>query len=131
MRCAHNAAIGSEAGQDKRRCSQVMQQYLQRRLEKSRMHRLEYEVIVVVRLKREDEWSARTTRYQAAVHQALRIRTPLAEIIVNVDGGNTCMPAPTLEFGQTISHWQCVFQDLITVGELEMIDDVNEDECHG
>ena len=108
-----------------------MQQDLQRRLKKGRMHRLEHEVILVIRLERLDEWSARAIRCKAAAHKALGIGTPLAEIIVDVDGGDAGAPAPLLEFGQTAGHRQGVFQDLVAVREFEMIDDVNEDECDG
>ena len=118
VRRAYDAAVRREPRQDQRRRSQ-MQQDFQRRLKEGRMHRLEHDVILVVGPPGFDEGSASATRYQAAFHKTLGIGTPLAEIIVDIDGGNARAPAPLLQFGQRTGFGQGVLQDLVGVRELE------------
>ena len=67
-------------------------------------------------------------RFKATAHQAFGVGTPLAEIVVDVNGGDTGAPAAVFELGQSCRHWQGIFQDLVAIREFEMVDDVDQDE---
>jgi hypothetical protein len=95
------------------------------------VHRLEHEVVLVIRSDGLDEWSTRTIRFKAVVHQAFGVGTPLAEIVIDVNGRDAGAPAAVFELGQPRRHWQRVFQDLIAIREFEMIDHVDQDEGDG
>src|SRR6185369_3195256 len=131
MRRADDAAVRREPRQDQGSSSQIMQQDLERGLKEGRVHRLEHEIILVIRPDGLDEWSTRTMRFKAAAHQAFGVGTSLAEIVIDVNGRDAGAPAAVLELGQPCRHWQRVFQDLVAIREFEMIDYVDQDESDG
>jgi hypothetical protein len=64
-------------------------------------------------------------RFKAAAHQAFGVGTPLAEIVIDVNGRDAGAPAAVFELGQPCRHWQRVFQDPVAIREFEVIDNVD------
>ena len=92
------------------------------------MHRLQDGVIFIVRPELFDEGLARRFRPQAISDQLGHFRSPLAEIVVHIDRGNTRFPRSLFEPGESGGDCQGTVKDCLSVGKLEMIDHVNENE---
>ena len=90
------------------------------------MHRFQHKVILVVWLEGLNEWLARAMRLKTSGHHGSCVESPLAEIVVYVNDGNTGAPAPPLKLRETVRHRQGILQDSADVRELEMIDNVEE-----
>jgi hypothetical protein len=70
-------------------------------------------------------------RFKATAHQAFGVGTPLAEIVIDVNGRDPGVPAAVFEFGEPCRDWQRVFQDLVAIREFEMVYNVDQDESDG
>ena len=128
VRGAENAAVGREAGKDDGRRAEFPQQEVERRLIKGRMHRLEDEIIFVVGPELFDEVKARRLGPQAVLQQLLRIRPPLAEIVVDIDRRNACRAGLLLQAGKRRRNRERLAEDVFSVRKLEMIDHIDEEE---
>jgi hypothetical protein len=58
------------------------------------------------------------------------VRLPLAEIVVDVDNGNTRFLRPPFQHGQPLGHRQRVCEQLLAAAEFEIVDHVNQQQGH-
>lgn len=110
VRRTDDAAIGRKSAKDQGFCAEVAQQDFEWRLVKGRVHRLQHEVVFVSRSHLLDEGPARTVRGEAVGNQRFGIRTPLPEIVVNIDGGDADRPAALFELRQPCCYWQSILK---------------------
>src|SRR5689334_18250894 len=95
------------------------------------MHRLQDEVVIRIRPQDLHELPAGRLRAKAIFKQLRRIRTPLSEVVIHIDGGDARATRPLLQPGQLRSHWKGIAKELVPVRKIEVVDDIDKDQGGG
>lgn len=75
------------------------------------------------------EWLPRALFTKTEPKQFCGIREPLAEVIIHVDHRNFCLSGTFLQPSEMRSNLKSISQQLSPIGELKMIDDIDQQEC--
>src|SRR2546423_15078174 len=86
---------------------------------------LEDKVIVAFGFQQFDDWLTARIVIQTMRNQLLEIRSPLAEVVINVNGRNARAAAALLERGNSLRRRQCVSQEFGATFKLKVVDDVD------
>lgn len=105
------------------------QQHVERRLIKGRMHRLQHKIVFRIGLDHLDKVAPRGFVAQAIGQPPSGIRSPIPEVVVDVDRGNMRRARPFLKPGNARRDPSRAFKDPLAIREFEMIDDVDQQKC--
>ena len=119
------AGIRGKAAKNELFCVQALEQKIQRRLEKARMPRLENKIIILLRSKLTGDRSSADTLFYTTRHEMFEIGLPLSEVVVHVQTGNAEFLGFSFKGRDVSCHWRCVFNELLSALEFQIIDDID------
>ena len=90
------------------------------------MFRLEHEVIVFLGAEQLDDGPAAHAILEAVVDLGAEVRSPAAEVVVDVDCRNAALMGARLEGRDLPGHGQRMAQELVALGKLKVIDHVDQ-----
>ena len=65
--------------------------------------------------------------FEAVIEQGAEVRSPFAEIIVDVDDGEAFIAGTSRERSEALGHRKCVLKELLAAIELQVVDDVDDE----
>src|SRR4051812_7952730 len=92
------------------------------------MHRFENEVVVLAGSDLFDERFSNCLRPDAIVEELMGVRAPLTEIVVDIDRGHSGRLGAFLQASELGCDRQRLTENLLAVGILKVIDDIDENE---
>jgi hypothetical protein len=120
--------VGGQAGQDQRPHVQVLEKRVEGRGEKCGMLGLENEVVGFLRSQQLCKWSSANVVRQAVLEQHSKVRSPLSEVVVDIDDGNVLLSRAPGEGTQALRHWESVLEYPVASVELEIVYHVDDHE---
>jgi hypothetical protein len=93
--------------------------------------RFEYEIVIFIRVEELDDLSAGVLRVETMLDLRGEVAAPAAEIVVAVDDGNLVLAGATFQLRNPFGHGNGVAEQLGRFGEVEVVDDVDEEQGGG
>ena len=124
---ANDATVSSNATEGDRRSAEVSKKRIERCLIKSRVHGLQDEVVLVIRRDLLHKLSSDRFLPNAVLQYLFGIRTPLPKIVVYINDRNFGPPGPAFELHQAVRHRHGLVQELATIGEFEIVQQIDEE----
>jgi hypothetical protein len=107
---------------------QTLQEYFKRRGKEARMHRLQDKEILFSRPEKFDNLTAAVFLPQTIFNLLVKVRTPLAEIVVCVNDRNSRSRGAFLELGNAFGCGDSIPQESLGPGKVEVIHNIYEHE---
>lgn len=121
-----HANVGGDAGDDEALRAEMPEEDIECGGIERGVHGFEHEIIVALRAEQSDDFLA--GGFGAGFHDGAEVGLPAAEVVVDVNGRNAGGAEAFLQCAQPSSHGQGEFQGLRRFGELEGVDDIDEEQ---
>jgi hypothetical protein len=105
---------------------ELLQQHVESRAEKRRVHRLKHEVVVGVRAEQAGDLAARHVLGRAVLDQAAEVGAPAAEVVVDVDRRHSGPGGSRLQASDPPRHREGLAREAVGARKLHVVDHVDE-----
>lgn len=126
-----NTGINSKPAENQFPGVQVLEQKIQRRLEKTRVPGFEYKIIVALRQEFAGDGGSAHAAFFATLYQVFEIRLPLPKIIINIQTWNPTLFCLEFKLRYIPGHGQCVFNESLPFLKFQIINHVDQKEYRG